>query len=143
MTSRDFLCTRCGAQPHTPHRAPAGSLWVGLILAVPFVIPGLAYLAWRYSCPRTLCPTCGHATLIPGDAPLARTWRTLGWIDARPADPATGTTSPGIRLDRIEQAVDAIAVEVERISHAQRLAAQLNSEREAPRLRERGQLTPT
>lgn len=52
------------------------------------------------------------------------------------------------RLDRIEQAVDAIAIEVERISEAQRFAAKLLNERQpsgapapAP-LTKRGHATP-
>lgn len=52
------------------------------------------------------------------------------------------------RLDRIEQAVDAIAIEVERISEAQRFAAKLLSERRTSdvpahgRIPELGHITP-
>jgi hypothetical protein len=58
--------------------------------------------------------------------PLARAWarrldrRTQG--GAAPADVAQ-------RLDRIEQGVDAVAVEVERVAEAQRFSARLLSER--------------
>jgi hypothetical protein len=38
------------------------------------------------------------------------------------------------RLERIETAVDSIAVEVERISEAQRFSARLQSEQQSPRL---------
>jgi len=38
------------------------------------------------------------------------------------------------RLERIETAVDSIALEVERISEAQRFSARLQSEQQSPRL---------
>jgi hypothetical protein len=38
------------------------------------------------------------------------------------------------RLGRIETAVDSIALEVERISEAQRFSARLQSEQQSPRL---------
>jgi hypothetical protein len=93
---------------------------------------------------RTLCPTCGHAQLIPADAPLARTWRAAGWIAGRPAESPTVTTAPDIRIDRIEQAIDAIAGEVDRIAQQQRLIPGVRAEREgSPSRRDRGIVTPT
>ena len=46
--------------------------------------------------------------------------------DARRLDSAPDVTA---RLDRMEQAIDAIAVEVERVSEAQRFTTQLLSEK--------------
>jgi hypothetical protein len=47
------------------------------------------------------------------------------------AVPSADTTA---RLERIEQAVDAVAVEVERIAEAQRFSAKLLAEKRAPLL---------
>jgi len=55
------------------------------------------------------------------------------WLEPRPVPPRELTTISG-RLERIETAVDTIAVEVERISEAQRFAARLQSELQLPRL---------
>jgi len=55
------------------------------------------------------------------------------WLEPRPVPPRELTTISG-RLERIETAVDTIAVEVERISEAQRFAARLQSEQQLPRL---------
>jgi len=54
------------------------------------------------------------------------------WLEPRPVPPRE-LTSINSRLERIESAVDAIAVEVERISEAQRFSARLQSEQQ-PRL---------
>jgi hypothetical protein len=89
---------------------------VAAALMVPFVVPGLVYLAWRFTTRRLRCSICGQAQLIPGDSPLARTWRRAGWIPGQSLP--TGTTDP--RIDRIEHAIDAIAAEVERVSLRQR-----------------------
>lgn len=147
MPPLHFLCTQCGAETSAPLKVPPGSPWVALALAIPFVIPGVVYSVWRYSMRRSACPTCGHAQLIPGDAPLARTWRAAGWLPARPAareEVPRPITTPDIRIDRIEQAIDAIAAEVDRISQ-QRPLPSLRGELDAPytpRLRERGTNTP-
>jgi hypothetical protein len=55
------------------------------------------------------------------------------WLEPRPVPPRELSTING-RLERIEAAVDAIAVEVERISEAQRFSAKLQSEQQLPRL---------
>ena len=49
----------------------------------------------------------------------------------RPATPPQVTEDVGPRLDRIEQAVDAIAIEVERISEAQRFQTRIMTEARA------------
>ncbi|HKC41599.1 MAG TPA: hypothetical protein VKC15_18790 [Gemmatimonadales bacterium] len=55
------------------------------------------------------------------------------WLEPRPVPPRELSTISG-RLERIEAAIDAIAVEVERISEAQRFSARLQSEQQQPRL---------
>jgi hypothetical protein len=55
------------------------------------------------------------------------------WLEPRPVPPRELSTING-RLERIEAAVDAIALEVERISESQRFTAKLQSEQQAPRL---------
>ena len=55
------------------------------------------------------------------------------WLEPRPVPPRELSTISG-RLEKIEAAVDAIAIEVERISESQRLTARLQSEQQSPRL---------
>ena len=55
------------------------------------------------------------------------------WLEPRPVPPKELSTISG-RLERIESAVDAIALEVERISESQRFTARLQSEQHQPRL---------
>jgi hypothetical protein len=55
------------------------------------------------------------------------------WLEPRPVPPRELSSING-RLERIEAAVDAIAVEVERISESQRFTARLQSEHGTPRL---------
>ncbi|HJU88419.1 MAG TPA: hypothetical protein VJ672_03460 [Gemmatimonadaceae bacterium] len=66
--------------------------------------------------------------------PLARGW-------ARKQDKAIPRTPPDViaRLERMEQAIDSIAIEVERISEGQRFTTKLLSERG----REGAQLPPS
>jgi hypothetical protein len=55
------------------------------------------------------------------------------WLEPKPVPPRELGAING-RLERIEAAVDAIALEVERISESQRFAARLQSEQPTPRL---------
>src|SRR5205809_2548371 len=55
------------------------------------------------------------------------------WLEPRPVPPRDLSTISG-RLEKIEAAVDAIALEVERISESQRFTARLQSEQHSPRL---------
>ena len=55
------------------------------------------------------------------------------WLEPRPVPPRELSTINS-RLEKIEAAVDAIAVEVERISESQRFTARLQAEQRAPRL---------
>lgn len=116
MPSHSWLCTWCGSETTTPERP--GSTWIAAALAVPFVVPALVYTAWRLTTRRRCCPICGHSQLIPGNSPLARTWRSAGWVPGQALPPRTGTTDP--RIERIELAIDAIATEVDRVGRLQR-----------------------
>ncbi len=53
------------------------------------------------------------------------------WLEPKPVPPRELSAING-RLERIETAVDAIAVEIERISEAQRFAVRLQSEQHPP-----------
>ncbi|MDQ6769020.1 MAG: hypothetical protein M3Z54_03425 [Gemmatimonadota bacterium] len=55
------------------------------------------------------------------------------WLEPRPVPPRE-LSAINERLGRIETAVDSIALEVERISEAQRFSARLQSEQQPPRL---------
>ncbi|HEX9605888.1 MAG TPA: hypothetical protein VF962_01535 [Gemmatimonadaceae bacterium] len=55
------------------------------------------------------------------------------WLEPRPVPPRELSSING-RLEHIEAAVDAIAVEVERISESQRFTARLQSEQSPVRL---------
>jgi len=55
------------------------------------------------------------------------------WLEHRPVPPKE-LSSINARLERIETAVDSIALEVERISEAQRFSARLQSEQHQARL---------
>jgi len=52
------------------------------------------------------------------------------WLEPRPVPPKELSNISGL-LEKIEAAVDAIAVEVERISESQRFTARLQSEQQA------------
>ena len=62
------------------------------------------------------------------------------WLEPRPVPPRELGTING-RLERIEAAVDAIALEVERISESQRFTARLQSEQPSPRLPSQGNIS--
>jgi hypothetical protein len=72
----------------------------------------------------------GLVTLVLG-FPIVRL--ITKWLEPRPVPPRELNTING-RLERIEAAVDAIALEVERISESQRFTARLQAEQQAPRL---------
>lgn len=136
MISDVRLCTLCGHETLQPLRRMPGTGWVSLLLLVPFVLPGVVYQVWRFAMRREVCPRCGSTALIPGDAPLARTWRAAGWIAGSPA-----ATPSEDRFERIEQAIDAMAVEIERmrVQQVPQLRAGEPGERD---LRLRGPTTP-
>jgi len=64
--------------------------------------------------------------------PLARGWARR--LENRGAPPATLSQDIEDRLDRIERAVESIAVEVERVSEGQRFVTKLLAEKAATKL---------
>jgi hypothetical protein len=76
------------------------------------------------------CPLCGRATLIPVESPIGRALVQSPWAQGQTAGVAA--PPPDVRFDRIEQAIDAIAIEVERVAESQRYAARLLSDRTSP-----------
>ena len=135
MISDVYMCTTCGHETLQPIRKMPGTPWVSLGLLVPFVLPGVIYQIWRIAMRRPVCPRCGSPALIPGDAPLARTWRAAGWIAGTPAAMPSED-----RFERIEQAIDAMAVEIERMRvQPSQLRAGEHGDRD---LRLRGPTTP-
>jgi hypothetical protein len=131
MLGKQLLCTRCGTVTSNPLLVQPGSGWVTGVLALCFVMPGVVYAVWRYTCRKSVCPLCQSDALIPTDAPLARTWLHAGWIPSRGPDASGATLTPDTRLERIEQAIDAIAIEVERMGEVQRASLRAPSDRPA------------
>jgi hypothetical protein len=62
-------------------------------------------------------------------APLALAASRLMWRRASRPAVAPGWTDTSARFDRLEQAVDAIAIEIERVSEAQRFMTRIMTER--------------
>jgi hypothetical protein len=84
------------------------------------VVPGVVYWVWRNTMKENRCPLCNRATLIPTASPIGRAILASPY---RLADPAITPQPQDVRLERIEQAIDAIAIEVERVAESQRYAA--------------------
>jgi hypothetical protein len=72
----------------------------------------------------------GVVTMVLG-LPIVRL--ITKWLEPRPVPPRE-LSAINVRLEKIETAVDAIALEVERISESQRFTARLQSEQSARRL---------
>jgi hypothetical protein len=68
--------------------------------------------------------TFGSILMLSFGIPLMR-----AWIRRMDAKPLPGPPDVVMRLDRIEHAIDAMAVEVERISEGQRFVTRLMAER--------------
>lgn len=62
--------------------------------------------------------------------PIVRAF-TRRWVDPSPASIVQIPSDVTARLERIEQAVEAVAIEVERIAEAQRFSAKLMAEQRA------------
>lgn len=84
------------------------------------VVPGIVYWVWRQTSKESRCPLCNRATLIPTASPIGRAILASPY---RLADPSITPQPQDVRLERIEQAIDAIAIEVERVAESQRYAA--------------------
>jgi hypothetical protein len=63
-----MTCGRVAAPvQHTP-----GSLAIEVVLWLCFLVPGLVYSLWRHSARHDVCASCGGASLLPPDAPVAQ-----------------------------------------------------------------------
>lgn len=74
--------------------------------------------------------------LVTG-AGVVTLWGVTRWINSRTSRPLPDTQRTSIndaRMERLETAIDAIAVEVERIAESQRFTAKLMAERRADQL---------
>lgn len=65
-------------------------------------------------------------------APIATAFARRLWRKPASVLPNAQLAATNERMERIEQAIDAVAIEVERISEGQRFVTQLLSKREAP-----------
>ncbi|MEW5917896.1 MAG: hypothetical protein AB1762_15950 [Gemmatimonadota bacterium] len=119
-----YVCTSCGHQTVRVDRVKPGSGWLTATLLCLFVVPGVVYWVWRHTSKQDRCPLCGRASTIPAESPIGRSL-----IQNQGA--GVGGTPPDLRFDRIEQAIDAIAIEVERVAESQRYAARLINDRSA------------
>ena len=82
--------------------------------------------------PEVLVPLGAFAMITTVITSVLRYRERMRAADRESFSPANGDTS--LRLERIEQAIEAMAVEVERVSEGQRFVTKLLSERakEAP-----------
>jgi len=109
-----FVCTACGYQTVRADRVMPGNGWLTATLLFFFVVPGIVYWVWRHTSKEDRCPLCGRASVIPAESPIGR---------------SLIQSPPDVRFDRIEQAIDALAVEVERVAESQRYSARLLNDR--------------
>ena len=128
-SSPRLVCTSCGHNTDRADRVKPGSGWLTATLLCLMVIPGVVYWVWRNSMKQESCPLCRRATLIPASSPMGQAIMQSPWQHFN--DPALTSPTPDVRFDRIEQAIDAMAVEVERVAESQRYAARLLSDRSA------------
>lgn len=97
-----------------------------LALTACFVVPGALYSIWRRTSRRAVCPACAQLGLIPTTSPFG--FALVEKADQHRRDASLAGLAPDSRLERIEQAVDAIAVEVERLAESQRYAVKVLSQ---------------
>jgi hypothetical protein len=119
-SSPRLVCTSCGHETDIPDRVKPGTGWLTATLLFLMVVPGVVYWVWRNTMKENRCPLCNRATLIPTASPIGRAILASPY---RLADPAITPQPQDVRLERIEQAIDAIAIEVERVAESQRYAA--------------------
>src|SRR3954463_5720619 len=112
MEHRRLICPHCGSETDTPIEVKPGSRLIIAVLGVFFVLPGVCYWAWRRSMAREACPTCKQSGLLPVTSPFGFALAEKATTNRR--DASIAGLQPDSRVERIEQAVDAIALEVER-----------------------------
>lgn len=70
LMGKPKFCMTCGHEGGTESRT-SGNLLIEIILWLCFLVPGLIYSIWRISSRRPVCASCGAATLVPPDSPMA------------------------------------------------------------------------
>src|SRR4051812_29106904 len=70
MNASDVFCTSCGHLGATKTRTK-GNLGIEIVLWLCLIVPGLVYSIWRMSSRTQVCASCGAATLVPADSPVA------------------------------------------------------------------------
>jgi len=65
------FCTTCGHEGGTETKT-RGNLLIEIILWLCFLVPGLVYSIWRIASRHQVCASCGAATLVPPDSPVAK-----------------------------------------------------------------------
>jgi hypothetical protein len=136
-----LVCTSCGHETDRPDQVMPSSIWMTAALLPFFVVPAVLHWVWRATSKKNVCPLCTRDTLIPSTSPIGRQILHAAW---RSADTPTPLPTADARLERIEQAIDAMAIEVERVAEAQRYAARLLTDRSsADRGRDQRVTTPT
>lgn len=70
MHGSSVFCITCGHQGPTRMRT-RGSLGIEIVLWLCLILPGLIYSIWRLSSRTEVCSSCGAATLVPPDSPIA------------------------------------------------------------------------
>ena len=73
--SGQFVSTTCGVvgKPRVRNR---GSSAIEIILYLFLIVPGLLYSFWRMGRKDRHCRSCGAATVIPADSPMAQRYLT-------------------------------------------------------------------
>lgn len=69
-----MFCKSCGHEGEPSTHTP-GSIWIELVLWLPWMVPGLIYSLWRLNRRRKVCASCESADIIPWDSPMARSLR--------------------------------------------------------------------
>jgi hypothetical protein len=65
-----LFCTTCGNDGPTRTHTK-GSLAIEIVLWLCLIVPGLIYTIWRHTTRAEVCSSCGAATVVPRDSPIA------------------------------------------------------------------------
>lgn len=70
LQGKPKFCTTCGHEGGTETKT-RGHIAIEIILWLLLIVPGLIYSVWRMSSRHQVCASCGAATLVPPDSPVA------------------------------------------------------------------------
>jgi hypothetical protein len=98
-----------------------------LVIGALFTLMNLAGAVYALVLRAPLHAATHVALLFPGAYLVSRLWQRAGRQDL------AGAQRPDERIEYLQQSVDAIALEVERIGEAQRFSDKLRAERGEPR----------